>query len=197
MVPSVVGQSGLLTGLSQEFAVILGAVLGVAGGLVRLRYRNRNSRRRLRQALHSEMTGMIDPVQRTASRLKNRRVSESLELPNDFVVRTAYEANASALGSLSTEEVRAVTEFYSLAVVVQRRIARYEDEASIPLGTAKALRQEIIRLNGELNAAIRAVEENSDVDLGTRPGLDSIRLDESDLEETTARVLDVERPGTD
>lgn len=181
-----------LTGLSQEAAVILGALIGVTGGLVRLRWRDRQRKSRLRQALWSEMKQMVAECQRHAGNLKNQRVSEEVTVPHDFIVRTAYDSNASDVGLLSREEVERVTEFYSVAEVVQRRISTLEKQSTTQRGTAKAFRREFLEMHTKMNAAIRTIEEHARKDLGRRPELQSIEHGDDDIEATMDHLLEVD-----
>lgn len=133
--------------------ILLAAFVGLGGSLYLYRRRREDLRSRLRLAFLVEME-------------ETRKFTEALEELEDpamvdpeYIPTTMYEENASELGTLSAEEVKALTRFYSMAIMLKEQIRRVKRGDYDDTHERKELLEMLANNIGTLNDIRRATIE--------------------------------------
>lgn len=180
-------------------SAIVGAIVGAALGLltsVLLNYlQRRNRRSSVREAFRSELTSVSPLLYTHASRANTRNVTSDIEIPVDPFVSTVYEANAGELGLLSKEEVTALTDYYTLAESISRRIQAYEEMSEIPIGTARKFQNDLATSNNKKNTAVELLSRKLGRDFERTGEYADLDIEKADLSVIAKCHLSVSEEG--
>lgn len=100
--------------------LLIAAFVGVGGNYWIYLKKRKKKREKLRQSLIAEISCMRDVVH-SMKRQSDVVTMDPLD-PRSFLVDSVYQASSDDLGLLTDEEVRAVVEFYTTAISIQRVI---------------------------------------------------------------------------
>jgi hypothetical protein len=146
-------------------SVVAGGVGGVATRVVFSWYRDRKSRRRLRESIYEEVGTNADEIEGMAHSLEVVKPhGDAVRVPPDTLVTTVYESNAESLGLLPKREANAIVEFYTDCYRVRRILAEIDDTDNVDSSTAMYLRSAAIELHRETEELLDTMEEQIEPD---------------------------------
>ncbi len=103
-----------------NIALLIAAVVGVAGNWWIYKRKRKLRTKTLRQSLYAEIHSMRYPILQIHE--QHDVVTMDPFDPQSFLIDSVYQASSDELGLLSDEEVSAVVDFYSTAISIQRII---------------------------------------------------------------------------
>lgn len=121
--------TGLPPRLLYALAVILAAFIGFIGQIVHSKIRTRYERKKLRTALHAEISS-IDWIRETdltdlKESIRNNEDPVQIRLPT-----TVYDNNVDSIGILSEPEIEALIAYYQAAHVAQDQLEMINEGTS-------------------------------------------------------------------
>lgn len=150
----------------RDLIILLSAIVGVFGSLGLYYKRRADAANRLRYAFLAEIGKTGDRIYREAVSMQKAELMEDPTAPDESpIVTTTYDENAGELGRLTTGEVQAVTEFYTIAKQSEERIDRAVATPELSPAEAIYVRGRLTELNNLSTEAVSVIESQ----LGAQP----------------------------